>query len=300
MGNIKPLIWLIGKNGMLGRELSLLLESSGLPYIGTGREVNITDMEALFSFADAHRKSIRWIINCAAYTGVDKAENDTENCRRLNTEAAGNVACVANKTGASLVHISTDYVFNGRGNRPYTEEDATDPVNFYGLTKRDGEEMVLIENKNTYILRTSWLYGSYGKNFVLSMINLMREQETIRVVNDQWGSPTWTRDLAEAIITFLKTADAGKPAPLGIYHFSSEGEICWFDFAKEILNQGQALGILKKNCELVPCTSIEFTSIAKRPPYSVLDKSKMRAVLNVNIPLWNKSLNYFLSEKVYA
>ena len=285
---------------MLGRELSLLLESRELPYVGTGREVDITDRDALFSFAEVHGKSIKWIINCAAYTGVDKAENDAENCRKLNDEAAGNVACAANKTGASLVHISTDYVFNGRGNSPYTEEDATDPLCVYGLTKRDGETRALHENLSTYILRTSWLYGNHGRNFVHTMLNLMREQETVRVVNDQWGSPTWTRDLAEAIIALIKNSDSGEPAPFGIYHFSNEGEICWFDFAKEILNQGQALGHLTKDCELVPCRSSEFTSSAERPAYSVLDKSKIKAALGIEIPSWDKSLHKFLMEKTNA
>ena len=294
------MIWLIGNRGMLGRELSLLMESRGLSYIGTGREVDITNRGVIFSHAKAQGDAVKWIINCAAYTGVDKAENDSENCRRLNTEAAENIACLAQYIGAGLIHISTDYVFNGRGNRPYTEEDAADPLCVYGLTKRDGETRALKENANTYILRTSWLYGSYGENFVHNILRLMNDQESVKVVDDQRGSPTWARDLADVIITLLNLAGADKPAPYGIYHFSNEGEISWFEFAREIQAQGLAMGILARECELVPCGSGEFKCNAKRPVYSVLDKTKIKNTLGIMIPSWDKSLHKFLSGKTNA
>jgi len=294
------MIWLIGNKGMLGTELSLLLEKSGYSFIGTDCEIDITDAKALEKFVG--NQSIDWIINCAAYTAVDKAEDDIDNCRRLNTLGAGNIASCAKKIGARLIHISTDYVFDGNGIkieetdvfRPYREDDATNPIGVYGLTKRDGEIKVFEENKNTYIIRTAWLYGKYGNNFVHTMLRLMKERDKVKVVNDQRGSPTWAFDLAEAIIAFIKAGQAGKDVPYGIYHFTDEGEISWFDFAKEIYDQGRILGILTGKCDVMPCTSSEFPAKVKRPAYSVLDKSKIKSTLVINIPAWEKSLKEFL------
>jgi dTDP-4-dehydrorhamnose reductase len=292
------MIWLIGNKGMLGTELSLLLEKSGFPFIGTDREVDITTTVALSDFISTQqnkKQPIDWIINCAAYTAVDKAEDEIDLCRKLNTTGAGNIASCAKSIDAKLIHISTDYVFNGQGNKPYTEEDATDPIGIYGLTKRDGEIKVLEENKNTYIIRTAWLYGRYGNNFVHTMLKLMKERDSIKVVNDQRGSPTWAFDLAETVITFIKTKDASKNVPYGFYHFTNEGEISWFDFAREIYAQGRTLGILTKDCNVMPCTSSEFPAKVKRPAYSVLDKSKIKTALDITIPVWDKSLKQFLT-----
>jgi dTDP-4-dehydrorhamnose reductase len=282
---------------MLGTELSLLLEKSGLSFIGTDCEVDITSPVVLKDFIRTQqdkKQPIDWIINCAAYTAVDKAEDEQEKCRLLNTEGSRNIARLANETGAKLVHISTDYVFNGQGNRPYTEDDVTDPIGVYSLTKRDGELQVLEENKQSYIIRTAWLYGKYGNNFVYTMLKLMKEQETIRVVDDQKGSPTWTFDLSQVIITFIRTVDS-KAVPYGIYHYTGEAEITWYDFAQEIYSWARKLGILTKNCEINPCISADFPAKIKRPNYSVLDKSKIKAALNITIPLWSDSLNNFLT-----
>jgi len=282
---------------MLGTELSLLLNKIGYSFIGTDCEVDITNhvaLEKLIQTQQDKKQSIDWIINCAAYTAVDKAEDDFDNCRHLNTLGAGNIAACAKNIGAHLIHISTDYVFNGQGNRPYTEEDATDPIGVYGLTKRDGEIKVFEENKNTYIIRTAWLYGKYGNNFVHTMLRLMKERDKVKVVNDQKGSPTWAFDLAEVIIAFIKAGQVGKDVPYGIYHFTNEGEISWFDFAGEIYNQGRALGILTKDCDVISCTSSEFPAKVKRPAYSVLDKRKIKTALKINIPTWEKSLEEFL------
>jgi dTDP-4-dehydrorhamnose reductase len=293
-------VWLIGNKGMLGTEISGLLEKAGLPFTGTDREIDITDRETVLSFAENLQKPAAWIINCAAYTAVDKAEDDGENCRLLNTAGAGNIAYAANKTGARLVHISTDYVFNGRGNQPYTEEDTTDPIGVYGLTKRDGETRVLEENAESYIIRTAWLYGRHGNNFVHTMLKLMNERDEIKVVNDQKGSPTWAYDLAETIITLIRLTEEGDTIPYGIYHFTDEGEITWFDFAREIYTQGRALGILTKDCEIKPCTSADFPAKVKRPAYSVLDKTKIKALgladQGLTVPAWDESLKKFLGE----
>jgi dTDP-4-dehydrorhamnose reductase len=293
------MIWLIGSKGMLGTELLLLLEKSGLFFVGTDREVDVTKPAALAEFIEkwiqpGSKPPFSWIINCAAYTVVDKAEDDIENCRRLNTLGAGNIAACAKSIGARLIHISTDYVFDGKGNRPYTEGDETNPTGIYGLTKRDGEIVVLDNNPSSYIIRTAWLYGKHGNNFVRTMLRLMNEQDEISVVNDQRGSPTWTFDLATMILALIGTGDSGKDIPFGIYHFTNEGSITWFDFSAEIYRQGRVQGCITKNCSIKPCTSAEYPAKVKRPTFSVLDKSKIKAVLEIEIPTWDASLKDFL------
>ena len=278
---------------MLGTELSLLLEKTGIAFIGTDHDVDITDPVALMDFASA--RQINWIINCAAYTAVDKAEDDVEICRRLNTQGAANIAVCAKTIGSRLIHISTDYVFNGRGTRPYREDDPTDPIGIYGLTKRDGELAVMENNPQPYIIRTAWLYGRHGKNFVQTMLRLMKEREEIKVVDDQHGSPTWAVDLASVIISLVKAVETGKTIPFGLYHYTNEGNITWFGFAQEIYRQGRQLGLITKNCSVEPCTSAEYPAKVKRPAYSVLDKTKIKTVLGINIPAWNESLKEFLN-----
>ena len=294
------MIWLVGSKGMLGTELALLMDSYGIPYTGTDSELDITDRKELFLFAGNQKKPADWIINCAAYTAVDKAEDDSENCRLVNAAGAGNIAWVANKIGARLIHISSDYVFNGNGNRPYKEEDVADPIGVYGFTKREGEIIALKENTRSYIFRTAWLYGKYGKNFVHTMLALMKDRENISVVNDQRGSPTWTFDLAEVIITLLRSSDTGSVIPYGIYHYTNEGEITWFDFACEIFTQSRALGILNKDCKVLPCTGADFPARVQRPAYSVLDKTKIKTALGITIPEWNNSLGKFLNSGDYG
>jgi dTDP-4-dehydrorhamnose reductase len=291
---------------MLGTELSLLFEQRGLPFVGSDREIDITDPIALASFAETQVRQapIAWIVNCAAYTAVDKAEDDGLFCRRLNTDGPANIAKIAKTIGAKLIHISTDYVFNGKGMpgegplglRPYREDDPTDPIGVYGLTKRDGEQAVLENNPASWIIRTAWLYGQYGNNFVATMLRLMKERDEVKVVNDQRGSPTWAFDLAGAICALMDGADKGPggSVPPGIYHYTNEGNITWFDFAREIYRQGRALGLLSKDCAVKPCTSAEYPAKVKRPAWSVLDKGKIKAALGLEIPSWDKSLGNFL------
>jgi dTDP-4-dehydrorhamnose reductase len=299
------MIWLVGGKGMLGTELSLLLKKSGCSFVGTDCEVDITNPAALEEFIRIQqnkKQPIDWIINCAAYTAVDKAEDDADNCRKLNTIGAGNIASCAKNIDAKLIHISTDYVFDGKGiktegadiPRPYREDDETNPIGVYGLTKRDGELAVMENNPRSFIIRTAWLYGKYGNNFVHTMLKLMNERDEIKVVNDQRGSPTWTFDLASAILVFVKSVDSGKNIPFGIYHFTNEGNITWFDFAKEIFRQGRKRGGITKDCAVNSCTSAEYPAKVQRPAYSVLDKSKIKAALKIKIPAWEKSLKEFL------
>jgi len=287
------MIWLIGNKGMLGTELSILLEKSGFLFVGTDREVDITDLSAIRGFVQAQKGTIDRIINCAAYTAVDKAEDDKDNCRLLNAEAPRNIAVTANEINAKLIHFSTDYVFNGRSNRPYTEDDATDPIGVYGLTKRDGEIHILKENEQSYIIRTAWLYGYYGNNFVRTMLKLMKEKESVSVVNDQKGCPTWTGELSETVISLLKAVNINT-IPYGIYHFAGEGEITWFDFANEIYNQAKTFGLLKNDCDVKSCTSADFPAKVKRPAYSVLDKTKIKKTLGIEIPEWKNSLKKYM------
>lgn len=289
------MIWLIGNKGMLGTELSRLLEQRGLAHIGTDREVDITDSVALRLFAEqqSRKEPLSWIINCAAYTAVDKAEDDLETCRCLNTDGPGNIAGTAKKIGAKMLHFSTDYVFNGKGDRPYKEDDPTDPIGVYGLAKRDGEQRVLAANEASWIIRTAWLYGKYGNNFVHTMFKLMNERDSISVVNDQRGSPTWAHDLANTAVNMILRSDGGKTMPYGIYHYTNEGDVSWFEFAQEIYAQGRKTGLFNKDCAVRPCTSAEFPAKVTRPAYSVLDKGKIQRMLGVSIPLWNASLREY-------
>jgi dTDP-4-dehydrorhamnose reductase len=295
------MMWLIGCKGMLGTEIALALERHRLPFVGTDKEIDISDRGALSGFAAAQKTPFTWIINCAAYTAVDKAEDDAENCRLLNTTGAANIAAATKSIGARLIHFSPDYVFDGKGitgpdgrKRPYREDDPTNPTGVYGLTKRDGENAVLENNPRSYIIRTAWLYGQYGKNFVTTMLNLMKERDTVTVVDDQRGSPTWARDLAETTIEIVTAKQVNKAIPYGIYHYTNEGNITWYDFAREIHDVTLQYGLLPKACTTKPCTSAEYPTRAKRPEFSVLDKTKIKLALGLRIPTWDLSLIRYL------
>jgi len=291
------MIWLIGNKGMLGTELSIMLKKNGINFIGTDREVDITNISVLNNFIK--NKSIKWIINCAAYTAVDKAEDDFETCYNINTLGAANIAVCSNNLNANMIHISTDYVFNGKGDTPYKEDDPTDPIGNYGLTKKDGELLVLKNNSKSYIVRTAWLYGMNGKNFVHTMLSLMNERDKIKVVNDQKGSPTWAKDLAGIIINFINQTNDGNQIPYGIYHYTNNGEITWYEFAKEIYKLGIQFGIIKNKCSITSCSSNEYPSKVKRPMYSVLDKNKIKSIIQEDIPDWKISIMEFFKCHVH-
>jgi dTDP-4-dehydrorhamnose reductase len=282
------LIWLIGNRGMLGSDVSRKLSSHGLPSIGSDREINITDKGVIREFVRGRK--IHWIVNCAAYTAVDHAEEEPEAAFRLNAEGVGNIAELAESIGSRLIHISTDYVFNGRGTRPYTEDTPVNPMGVYGRSKAAGEKLALERCSRVFILRTAWLYGPHGGNFVFTMLKLMRERDVLKVVDDQVGSPTYTAHLAEAITSILQ-AD-GKD--YGIYHFSNEGQATWFEFAREIYKLGLERGILTKPCTIEGCATNDFPTKAKRPAYSVLSKEKIKRVFGISIPSWRSGLIAFL------
>lgn len=291
------MIWLIGNKGMLGSELEKQLIKNNMSVIGTDRDVDITNLQALEDFAKG--KNISWIINCAAYTAVDKAEDEPELAKLLNVTGPENIARTAKKIGAKLVHISTDYVFDGKGTKPYPVDTERNPQSVYGKTKADGEKAIeAVLPDAHYIIRTAWLYGYNGPNFVYTMIKLMNAKESLNVVNDQKGCPTNAQDLASAIITLVKKENSVPlSVPAGLYHYCSEGQITWYEFAKAIQQKASEKGLITNSCTVHPCTSAEFKSKAVRPQYSVMDLTKTKQVLGISIPSWEKSLDDFLSHK---
>lgn len=295
------MIWLIGSKGMLASEIAYQLKDKGIDFIGTDADVDITDIKALNGFAKKH-DNINWIINCAAYTAVDKQEDDEERAELLNAYGPANIADTAREIGAKLIHISTDYVFDGTGKSPYTEDMPVCPASVYGRTKAKGE--VFVREKlpeNSYIIRTAWLYGFDGKNFVYTMTRLLSEKDKVQVVNDQKGTPTYAGDLAAAILKLIdKVNEDEKSVEPGIYHFSNMGEITWYDFACEIFRLGKEKGLIKNNCYVSSCSSVEFVQKAKRPAYSVLSKEKITQALGLNIPEWQVSLSEFFADKRFS
>lgn len=277
-GNAENIL-VTGGNGQLGTSLRKVAAESADNYFFTDvAELDITDKEAVGTFVAA--KNISVIVNCAAYTNVDGAEEDKERADLLNNVAVANLACAAAAAGALLIHVSTDYVFDGEACVPYKEEDEAMPYSVYGITKRRGEEAVLRSGCRYMIFRTAWLYSEYGKNFVKTMRSLMSARKSLNVVFDQAGTPTYAADLAMAIYDVIEKR---KYEP-GIYHYSNEGVCSWYDFAKEIaVSSGYGCGI-------EPCHSSEFPSKVRRPHYSVLDKTKVKKVLGVKVPYWKDSL----------
>ncbi len=288
------MIWLIGNKGMLGTEISRQLTENKIDFVGTDIDVDITNIDALKGFASG--KGINWIINCAAYTAVDNAETNVELAKKLNDVAPGNIAKVAKEIGAKFIHISTDYVFDGTGDTPRTEDMTIAPIGVYGVTKADGEKSVASSTSEYYILRTAWLYGWAGKNFVYTMIRAMNTHEFVKVVADQKGTPTFAGDLAKVIITIISKNDV----PYGIYHVTDLGEITWWDFTNEIKKQGIEMGwVTNKNCAVNPCKTEEYPTPAKRPAYSVLCKDKIQKTLGITLPDWKESLEVFLKSDLF-
>lgn len=269
-----------GKSGQLGRELALL--APGYPefeFLFLSQETfPLDDEEKMKAWLKAN--PVRIFINCAAYTAVDKAETEQETAYRINGEAPGIIAGSMAASGGKFIQISTDYVFDGRSSTPLNEAAATDPINVYGASKRKGEQEAMNRNPDTVVIRTSWLYSAFGHNFVKTMLRLMAEREQIQVVSDQVGSPTYAADLADAI---LKIISAKEFIP-GIYHYSNEGKASWFEFASEIKK------ITGSSCTVLPVESSGYPTAAKRPAYSLLDKSKIRSIYKISIPEWRTSL----------
>ena len=273
-------ILITGCNGQLGNEIQLLqAQYAQHTWLNTDvNELDITDKAAIERFVEANE--IDGIVNCAAYTAVDKAESDPQLARKLNADAPAFLAEAVAKRGGWMVQVSTDYVFNGTKHTPYVETDESCPNSVYGQTKLEGEQAVSKLCPNTMIIRTAWLYSEFGNNFVKTMIRLGREREQLGVIFDQVGTPTYAHDLATVIMTAI---DKGiKP---GVYHFSNEGVTSWYDFTKSI---HRLAGI--NTCQVSPLHTAEYPTPACRPAYSVLDKTKIKAAYDIEIPHWEESL----------
>lgn len=273
-------ILITGCNGQLGNEI-MLLEKSYPEYTFFNTDVNELDITNQLAVTDfINRNAIDGVVNCAAYTAVDKAESNQKLCTALNTEAPAYIAAAIEKRGGWLIQISTDYVFNGAKHTPYVETDTPCPDSVYGSTKLAGELAVSKFCKKTMIIRTAWLYSTFGNNFVKTMMRLGKEKPELGVVFDQIGTPTYARDLAVVIMTAVKQGVIP-----GVYHFSNEGVCSWYDFTKAI---HRIAGI--KTCRVKPLHTSEYPTPAARPAYSVLDKTKIKADYKVEIPYWEESL----------
>ena len=279
-------ILITGCNGQLGNEMQLLeKENPQHTYFNTDvAELDITDQQAIEKFVNDNK--VDGIVNCAAYTAVDKAESNEDMARLLNAVAPGYLAAAVEKRGGWMIQVSTDYVFDGTNHTPYVETDPVCPNSVYGSTKLEGEDQVLKANKNTMIIRTAWLYSTFGNNFVKTMIRLGKEKPELGVIFDQIGTPTYARDLAVAI--FAAINQGVKP---GIYHFSNEGVISWYDFTKAI---HRIAGI--STCHVRPLHTEEYPTPANRPHYSVLDKTKIKQTYGIEVPYWEESLAECISK----
>ena len=288
------MIWLIGCKGMLGSEVAKQLGKQGLDFVGSDKEVDITEYKALENFSK-NNPGIKWIINCSAFTAVDAAETNKELAELLNVRGPENIGKCARKIGAKVIHISTDYVFDGRGSVPYTENMPLCPLGVYGDTKARGEIALEAQTESYYIIRTAWLYGFNGKNFVYTMIKAMENRDFVKVVCDQRGTPTSAVNLAGIILKIIMNGNV----PFGIYHCTDLGETDWYNFALKIYELGKKYGKIQSDCEVLSCTTEEYPTPAKRPAYSVLSKEKIKKALNIKLKPWEESLEDFISSEFF-
>lgn len=278
-----------GSDGQLASDLIPALQVARFTTVGVDIEdLDITDRDKVFDFVKEAKPAL--IINCAAYTLVDKAEIEKDKAFKVNSEGAINLALAAKRAGAPLIHVSTDFVFDGEKNIPYTEKDPVNPLSTYGSSKLKGEAGVrdaLIEHM---IVRTSWLYGTSGHNFVKTILRYASEREFLRVVYDQTGGPTWTEDLSHALVRIVKAYNEDGRLDYGVYHYSNEGVASWYDFAVAVIELAVEAGINIRCKRIEPILTTEYPTPAKRPPYSVLDKRKIKATFGIAVPHWRASL----------
>ena len=284
-----PVILVTGANGQLASELKELSANlSGFKFLFTSKEdLPIEDLIALKSYFQ--NQSIQYCINCAAYTAVDKAESECEKAFLINAEAVGNLAAICKIHNSKFIHISTDYVYDGSTATPLKETDSTGPLNIYGNSKLKGEVIALTNNPASLVIRTSWVYSSYGANFVKTMLRLFKEKEQLNVVSDQVGSPTYAADLAAVIILFIQKNEEGHSFS-GIYNYSNSGVTNWYEFAlviKELSNS---------QCKILPTSTSAYPTPAQRPLYSVMNTGKLREDLQIEIPFWKDSLKKCLEK----
>jgi len=285
-------VLITGANGQLGVAMRNALEhgcfDSIKPFFTDVDTLDICDLQQVNNYIREH--GIDFIVNCAAYTAVDRAEDDAEVCDRINRLAVRNLGKVASAAGARIIHISTDYVFDGLGSRPYREDDPVNPTSIYGVTKLAGEQALMAACPASIIIRTAWLYSETGNNFVKTMLRLGSVKDEIGVVADQRGTPTCAGDLADVICKILESNRFYE----GIYHYTNEGECTWFDFAVKIM---ELAGL---TCRVRPLTTAEYPTRATRPAYSVLDKSRIRNTFGISIPQWETSLQKCLDRLLHT
>lgn len=285
----KPLIVVTGKSGQLGWELSQIAANyaADFDFLFADRELlDLNETESIPVFFENIKPD--YFINCAAYTAVDKAETEQETAYTVNAAAVGLIAKECHRYGCTFIGISTDYVFDGKGTAPYTTETACDPVNYYGNTKYMGEQLALEHCEQSVIIRTSWVYSTHGSNFVKTMLRLMKERTELKVVNDQVGSPTYAGDLATTIMHIIQSLQKGN-THYGIYHYSNEGVISWYDFAVAIRDMA---GL---HCKVLPIPTAAYPTPAKRPAYSVLDKSSIVNDFGIALKDWKQQLQFCLA-----
>ena len=273
-------VLVIGSDGQLGLEFQKISNSyvSLSWFFSTIKTLDLLKLDTISSFLNDINPSV--IINCAAYTSVDKAETESKLADLINHEAVDIISRWTSDNNKKLVHISTDYVFDGLSKLPLSENSNTNPINQYGSSKLKGEQACLKNDTNSIIIRTSWLYSSFGNNFLKTMIELMKKNNSVKVVNDQIGSPTYAYDLAKVILKIIMNYKTES----GLFHYSNEGEISWFEFARSIRE------LYKLDCEIIGVSSKEFKTLAKRPQYSLLNKSKIKKTFNLEIPNYKQSL----------
>lgn len=291
-------VLITGAGGQLGAELAKVLESEDMDILALKRtDLDITDEGKVLSVVKDAAPDV--VINSAAYTAVDQAESDARRAFEVNARGAALVSEAATKAGALIIYISTDFVFDGKKSIPYTEEDETGPLGVYGKSKLKGEDEVRRLTEEHIIVRSSWLYGARAedKNFVKTILRLASAREELRVVSDQIGSPTWTRDLAGAILGFVKEREAGG-LKSGTYHYANEGEASWYDLALATIEGARSLGVKLKCATVEPIATSEYPTEAPRPAYSVLDTAKIKREMNIIVPHWRSSLNCMLEQFV--
>jgi len=278
-----PTILVTGANGQLANEIKVLsLKFPSFQFLFTTKEeLPIEESDAVKSFFENNK--IDYCVNCAAYTAVDKAESEKEKAFLINAVAVENLAKSCKEYGSKLIHISTDYVYEGASKIPLNEESALAPINIYGLSKLKGEELAAHANAETLIIRTSWVYSSFGNNFVKTMLRLFKERDEINVINDQVGSPTYAADLANVIMKFIERKEEGNDFS-GIVNYSNGGVTNWYEFANEIKR------LVSGDCKINPIPTSAYKTAAQRPLYSVMDTSKIKGLLNLEIPDWRESL----------
>jgi dTDP-4-dehydrorhamnose reductase len=285
----KPVILILGSGGQLGQEFQKIISAyPNFEFKFLARtEFDLENLETVNEVLAPFSNS--FLINCAAYTAVDKAEAETSRAFQVNGEAVGELAACCNKLNIRFIHFSTDYVFDGSSSEAYKEDAVTSPVNTYGASKLRGEELCMKNNPESIIIRTSWVYSAYGNNFVKTMIRLLSDRESIKVVNDQVGSPTWAADLAKATMQII----SNQKWVAGIYHYANAGSISWYQFALAIKE------IIHSACTIQPIPSTEYPTAARRPAFSILDTSRIVSTFSLNIPPWKESLAACLKELQY-